>query len=102
MNSKLSVPPPAELSFPAVPKKHATDMKSRISKKANIVIVEDHPMFREHLVSLIEKASDLAVVGEADNIKEGFALIRRVKPDVAIVDISLKGSNGLELLKDLR
>ena len=77
-------------------------MKSRIVKKASIVIVEDHPMFREHLAHLISKAEDLTVSGEADNIKDGFALIKRLKPNVAIVDISLKGSNGLELLKDLR
>lgn len=77
-------------------------MKPRIIKKATIVIVEDHPMFREHLASLIGKASDMVVLGEADNIKDGFALIKRLKPDVALVDISLKGSNGLELLKDLR
>jgi DNA-binding NarL/FixJ family response regulator len=78
-------------------------MKSRHhNNKASVVIVEDHPMFREHLAQLIDKANDLAVVGEADNIKEGFAVIKRLKPAVAIIDISLKGSNGLELLKDLR
>ena len=59
-------------------------------------------MFREHLSNLIDKADDLQVVGEADNIKEGFAAIKRLKPDVAIVDLTLKGSSGLELLKDLR
>lgn len=77
-------------------------MKSRIPKKASVVIVEDHPMFRDHLAHLIDKASDLAVVGQADNIRDGFALIKKIRPAVAIVDISLKGSNGLELLKDLR
>ena len=77
-------------------------MKSRVPKRSSIVIVDDHPMFREHLASLIGKAKDLVVVGEADNIKDGFGLIKRVRPAVALVDISLKGSNGLELLKDLR
>jgi DNA-binding NarL/FixJ family response regulator len=76
--------------------------RSRIRKKASVVIVEDHPMFRDHLAHLIGKADDLTVSGEADNIREGFALIKRLKPNIAIVDISLKGSNGLELLKDLR
>jgi len=77
-------------------------MKSRTVKKAGVVIVEDHPMFREHLAQMINKADDLTVSGEADNIRDGFALIKRIKPSVAIVDITLKGSNGLELLKDLR
>jgi DNA-binding NarL/FixJ family response regulator len=77
-------------------------MKPRNPKKASVVIIEDHPMFRDHLAHLIDKASDLVVVGQVDNIKDGFALIKKIKPEVAIVDISLKGSNGLELLKDLR
>ena len=71
-------------------------MKSRIRKKASVIIIEDHPMFRERLSQLISKADDLVVAGEADNIRDGFALIKRLKPSIAIVDISLKGSNGLE------
>ncbi len=59
-------------------------------------------MFRERLGHLIGKTDDLMISGEADNIKDGFALIQRTQPSIAIVDISLKGSNGLELLKNLR
>jgi len=59
-------------------------------------------MFRERLGQLINKADDMIVAGEADNIRDALHLIQRLKPSVAIVDISLKGSNGLELLKDLR
>ena len=76
--------------------------KSRPHKKIRVVIVEDHPMFRERLGQLINKADDMVVAGEADNIRDGLHLIQRIKPSIAIVDISLKGSNGLELLKDLR
>ena len=76
--------------------------KSRQPKKTRVVIVEDHPMFRERLGQLINKADDMIVAGEADNIRDGLHLIQRIKPNIAIVDISLKGSNGLELLKDLR
>jgi len=77
-------------------------VKNRPSKKLTVVIVEDHPMFRERLGHLIEKADDLIVRGEADNIRDGFALIKRIRPSIAIIDITLKGSNGLELLKDLK
>src|SRR5438105_15760763 len=59
-------------------------------------------MFREQLAHLINKVDDMMVAGEADNIRDGFALIKRTQPGIAIVDITLKGSSGLELLKDLR
>lgn len=59
-------------------------------------------MFREQLADLINKADDMKVCGEADNIRDGFALIKQAQPSIAIVDITLKGSSGLELLKDLR
>jgi DNA-binding NarL/FixJ family response regulator len=70
--------------------------------KTHVVVIEDHPMFRERLVHLIETEPDMEVCGEADNVSEGVALIREKRPQVVILDITLKGSNGLELLKDLR
>jgi len=72
------------------------------SKKARVVIVEDHPMFRERLAHLIDKEDDMTVCGEADNAAEGLALIRQAKPSLAIIDITLKESGGLDLLKDIR
>src|SRR3954470_935929 len=77
-------------------------MKSSQPEKIKVVIVDDHRMFREHLAHLIDKADDMLVCGEADNVEDGFALIKEKRPSVAIVDISLKGSSGLELLKELR
>ena len=71
-------------------------------EKSTVVIVEDHPMFREQIAHLVGKQADMVVCGEADNIQDGLALIKEKKPTVAIVDISLRGSSGLELLKDLR
>ena len=71
-------------------------------KEISVVIVEDHRMFREQLVRLINKVDDMRVCGEADNIRDGFALIKQLRPSIAIVDITLQGSSGLELLKDLR
>ena len=56
-----------------------------------MVIVEDHRMFREQLVRLIDKVDGMKVCGEADNIRDGFALIKQLKPSIAIVDITLKG-----------
>jgi DNA-binding NarL/FixJ family response regulator len=70
--------------------------------KAQVVVIEDHPMFRERLVALLEKEADLEVCGETDNVADGLALIRQKQPEVVLLDITLKNSNGLELLKDLR
>jgi DNA-binding NarL/FixJ family response regulator len=72
------------------------------SKKSRVVIIEDHPMFRERLAHLIDKEEDMIVCGEADNALDGLALIQSAKPSLAIVDITLRGSGGLDLLKDIR
>jgi DNA-binding NarL/FixJ family response regulator len=72
------------------------------AKKRRIVIVEDHPMFREQLQLLIDKEEDLAVCGQSDNVPAALELIQRLQPQMAIIDITLKGASGLDLLKDLR
>lgn len=71
-------------------------------KKHKILLVEDHPMFREMLAQLIDRDLGMEVCGESDNIQEAMSLIAEKNPDVAIVDISLKGSSGLELIKDIK
>lgn len=67
-----------------------------------MLLVEDHPMFREHLGQLIDRELGMSVCGESDNIRDAMRLIHETKPDVAIVDITLRGSSGLELLKDIK
>lgn len=59
-------------------------------------------MFREHLGQLIDRELGMSVCGESDNIRDAMRLIHETKPDVAIVDITLRGSSGLELLKDIK
>lgn len=70
--------------------------------RAQVVLVEDHPMFREQLTHLINKQPDMTVCAEANNAIDGLAAINRHRPSLAIIDITLKDSSGLELLKDLR
>ena len=77
-------------------------MKSVPFKKISVLIIEDHRMFREQLAHLINKADDMEICGQADNIRDGLALIKKTQPSIAIIDITLRGSSGLELLKDLR
>ncbi|MBE7497844.1 MAG: response regulator transcription factor [Verrucomicrobiaceae bacterium] len=68
-----------------------------------VLLVEDHPMFREHLGGLINRELGMRVCGEADNIKDAMQLIHSENPDIAIVDVTLRGgSSGLELVKDIK
>ncbi len=70
--------------------------------RAQVVLVEDHPMFREQLAHLINKQPDMAVCAEADNARDGLVAISGQHVSLAVIDITLKGGSGLELLKDLR
>ncbi|MEM1041037.1 MAG: response regulator transcription factor [Bacteroidota bacterium] len=67
-----------------------------------IYIVEDHPVMREGYVSIIKGESDLEVCGEAAMAEEAFASIPDLSPDLVLLDLSLPGINGIELLKRLR
>lgn len=76
-------------------------MKEVIEKK-RLLIVDDHPIVRQGITRLINYEDELMVCGEAGNAKEALEAVEREKPDMVIVDISLKGRSGLELIKDLR
>lgn len=71
-------------------------------EKARIFIVDDHPMVRERLAEMINRESDLIVCGEAEDARTAFQAIEHLKPDLAIVDLSLRNTHGIELIKDLR
>ena len=73
-----------------------------IKPKIKIFLVDDHPLVREWLTNLIRQQPDLAVCGEADDAPHALREIAAAKPDVAIVDISLKQGSGIELIKDLK
>ena len=73
-----------------------------VETKPKVLLVEDHAMFRERLAHLIREDFGMTICGETDNVRDAMELARAVKPDLALVDITLKGSSGLEFLKDLR
>ncbi|HEV3065287.1 MAG TPA: response regulator transcription factor [Chthoniobacterales bacterium] len=70
--------------------------------KIKVVIVDDHPLFRERLAQLINHEPDMEVTGESDTAEDAIQLIRNRSPDLAIIDITLKGSSGLELIKSIK
>jgi DNA-binding NarL/FixJ family response regulator len=67
-----------------------------------VVVVDDHPVVREGLAHLIQAEPDLIVCGQAEDRGQALAVIRATQPNLAIVDLSLKNSHGLELVKDIR
>jgi DNA-binding NarL/FixJ family response regulator len=71
------------------------------SRKRRIFLVDDHPLVREGLTNLINGQSDLIVCGEAEDSAGAITGIAKTRPDVALVDISLKNESGLELVKNL-
>lgn len=71
-------------------------------KKSRVFLVDDHTMFREGLRQLIERDPGLAVCGDAADSVEAMHGIRETKPDVVLVDISLSGASGIDLIKSIK
>ena len=70
--------------------------------KHRLLIVDDHPLFREGLRQIIERDPELTVCGEASSAAEALEAIPQIKPDLVLVDISLGGTSGIDLLKAIR
>jgi DNA-binding NarL/FixJ family response regulator len=76
----------------------ATAKKAKTPKK-NVYLVDDHPIVRQGLIKLLEQEEGLAVCGESGTVTEALEDLKKLGPDVILVDISLEDSNGLELIK---
>ncbi len=72
------------------------------SEAKRILIVDDHPLFRKGLEQLIHSDGTFAVCGEAGDAPGAMDVIRKLDPDLAIIDLSLPGANGIELIKNIR
>jgi DNA-binding NarL/FixJ family response regulator len=69
---------------------------------ARVLIIDDHPLVRAGLAQMLRLEEDLEICGEAEDAKSGLSAIESLNPDIVILDISLRGVSGLDLLKDLR
>jgi len=67
-----------------------------------ILLVEDHPVVRESLKRIIQQEACLSVCGETDDCKQALAMVEATKPHLVILDLTLRDSHGLELIKNLR
>jgi DNA-binding NarL/FixJ family response regulator len=72
------------------------------SKRLRVLLVDDHPMVRERLAEIINREADLVVSGEAEDRHGAIEAILAQPPDLAIIDLKLKNSDGLELIKDIK
>ncbi|SRR5258706_7974774 len=71
-------------------------------KKHKIFLIDDHPLVREGLASLIHQQPDLAVCGHAGTWAETLGAVARLEPDLLIVDLQLPGTSGIELIKTIK
>lgn len=78
--------------------------RSRTSKTSvkRVILIDDHPIMRHGLAQLVRAETGLTVCGEAGSAREGLEVVGKLKPDLAVIDLTLPDKNGLELVKDIR
>lgn len=67
----------------------------------NVVIIEDHALMREGIKAIISRDEKIKVIGESDNVDDGYEVVMNCNPDILLLDIALHGSSGLVLAKRL-
>jgi len=72
------------------------------SSNMELMIVDDHPLFREGLKTIVNRDDNYSVIAEAGNGKEGIRLGKKHKPDIMLVDISMPGKNGIQMIRELK
>ena len=83
-------------------RKNNMTTEEQTATKSRIFLVDDHTMFREGLRQLIDRESDLVVCGDAADAEEAMKRIAESEPDLVIVDISLGGTSGIDLIKNIK
>src|SRR4029079_8394772 len=73
-----------------------------MAQKVRVLIIDDHPLFRQGIRWSLEEIGDMEVIGEAENGRDAFTLSERLLPDVVLVDINLPGLNGLEVARVIK
>jgi len=73
-----------------------------VEHRKSVLIIDDHPLFREGLKAIIGRDRRFEVVGEAGKGREGLRLAKKLRPDLALVDISLPDQNGIDLSREIR
>jgi two-component system, NarL family, response regulator NreC len=87
--------------MPRIYKAHAAELPYRRSR-LRVVLADDHTILRRGLRAILEAETDLEVIGEANNVEDAVALVRRLQPDVLITDVSFENGSGIQSIGDLR
>ena len=72
-----------------------------LNKIYKVLVVDDHPVFRKGIIALLGEQENLSICGEAEDALRALTAMRRLEPDIAVVDISMPGTNGIELTKSM-
>jgi DNA-binding NarL/FixJ family response regulator len=72
------------------------------AKRTRVLLVDDHALLRQGMAAIINEEPDLIVCGEADGVRTAIAAATECRPDVALIDLSIRDGDGLELLRDMR
>lgn len=73
-----------------------------MSEVVRVLIVDDHPIVRQGITSLLSNYDEFAVVGQADNGRDALAFVQEQSPDVVLLDIRMPGHSGMEILRHIR
>ena len=73
-----------------------------MAPKKTILIVDDHPLVREGLVSILKPAAEYEVVGQAGNARDAIQMVKSLKPDLVLLDLGLPDKSGIELASEIR
>jgi DNA-binding NarL/FixJ family response regulator len=73
----------------------------KMAPKIRILLIDDHPLFREGIKSIIERNIGYEVIGEAGTAGQGLEMVREIKPDLVLIDLSLPDKSGIELIRDI-
>jgi len=73
-----------------------------VAPKKTILIVDDHPLVREGLISILKSAAGYEVVGQAGNARDAIRMVKNLKPDLALLDLALPDKSGIELSREIR
>jgi len=79
-----------------------TEQKDPEGDEKTLILIDDHPLYRQGVIHFLHREKGLKVLGEAPDAEEGLRLVKELKPDLAVVDLSLQKSNGIDFIKAVK